>query len=123
VCRTKSRNGYWPPTSARANRSGIPTTLVRLASQVGLDAGEVRSVFDSDKYAQEVRADEHQASRLAITGVPFFVVDRTYAVSGAQPAELLLEVLDRAWTDTHPLVVVEGTAGLDLGCDADSCAI
>jgi predicted DsbA family dithiol-disulfide isomerase len=102
---------------------GDPDTLVRLASQVGLDAGEVRSVFDSDKYAQEVRADEHQASRLAITGVPFFVVDRTYAVSGAQPAELLLEVLDRAWTDTHPLVVVEGTAGLDLGCDADSCAI
>ena len=47
-----------------------------------------------------MRADEHEAAELGITGVPFFVLGRRYAVSGAQPAELLLQALEQAWADT-----------------------
>jgi predicted DsbA family dithiol-disulfide isomerase len=50
--------------------------------------------------ANEVRADEREAAELGITGVPFFVLGRRYAVSGAQPAELLLQALRQAWADT-----------------------
>jgi predicted DsbA family dithiol-disulfide isomerase len=70
--------------------------LVRLATEVGLDADEARVVLESDAYADAVRADERQASAYGIRGVPFFVVDGTYAASGAQPPEVLLEMLDQA---------------------------
>ncbi len=54
--------------------------------------------------------------------MPFFVLDRRYGVSGAQPAGVLREALDRAWADAHPLTVV---AGPDSGqaCTDDSCAV
>jgi predicted DsbA family dithiol-disulfide isomerase len=70
--------------------------LVRLATEVGLSATQVRAVLDGDAYADAVRADERQATRYGITGVPFFVADGKYAVSGAQPPEVLLQLLLRA---------------------------
>lgn len=102
---------------------GDPDALVRLVSEAGLDADEARRVLDGDEYADDVRADEREAAELGVTGVPFFVFDRTYAVSGAQPPELLLEVLDKSWTDAHPLIAVPGTAGSDVSCDEHSCDI
>jgi predicted DsbA family dithiol-disulfide isomerase len=78
---------------------GDPETLVRLAAEVGLDADEARAVLDGGAYADEVRADEAEARELDVTGVPFFLVDRTVALSGAQPPDLLLRVLDRAWAN------------------------
>ena len=71
-------------------------TLVRLASEAGLDADEARAVLASDAYADAVRADERQAAAYGIRGVPFFVVDGTYAASGAQPPEVLREMLEQA---------------------------
>ncbi|HZQ28521.1 MAG TPA: DsbA family oxidoreductase [Acidimicrobiales bacterium] len=76
---------------------GDRDTLVELAVGAGLDAGEVAAVLDGDEYAAEVRADEEAAARLGASGVPFFVVDRRYAVSGAQATDLFIEVLERAW--------------------------
>ena len=70
-------------------------TLARLAVEVGLDDDEVRAVLATGRYADEVRADEAQARAFGITGVPFFVVDRTYGVSGAQPSDVLLQLLTR----------------------------
>jgi len=57
--------------------------------------------------------------------VPFFVVDRRYGVSGAQPADVLLQVLDRAWADTHPTLVLTpaGVSASDTTCTDESCAI
>jgi predicted DsbA family dithiol-disulfide isomerase len=78
---------------------GDRETLIRLAAEIGLDAGEARRVLESDAYAGAVRADEDLAHRLGISGVPFFVIDRRYGVSGAQPAELLLQALERAWEE------------------------
>jgi len=63
-------------------------------------------VLDSDAFDAEVRADIALAQAFGATGVPFFVFDRKYAVSGAQETALFTEVLDKAWTDAQPLTVV-----------------
>jgi predicted DsbA family dithiol-disulfide isomerase len=76
---------------------GDRDTLLRLAAEVGLDAGEARTALAGEAYADTVHADEELAARIGIRGVPFFVLDRRYGVSGAQPAELLLQALDQAW--------------------------
>ena len=79
---------------------GDREVLARLAGDAGLDAEEVRVLLTGDRYAEEVRADEAAAHSIGVTGVPFFVFDRRFAVSGAQPAELLLQSLERAWGST-----------------------
>jgi predicted DsbA family dithiol-disulfide isomerase len=98
-------------------------TLVRLAAAAGLDADEARAVLASGRYADEVRADERQAQAYGITGVPFFVVDGRYGVSGAQPAELLLQALQQAWDERRPPLVMAPTGAPAPGCDEDSCAV
>jgi predicted DsbA family dithiol-disulfide isomerase len=47
-----------------------------------------------------VRGDEREAAAIGVTGVPFFVLNRRYAVSGAQPSEILLQALQRTWAET-----------------------
>ena len=54
---------------------------------------------DPEAYAQEVRADEREAAELGATGVPFFVIDRRYGISGGQPAEVFRQALERAHAD------------------------
>ena len=97
-------------------------TLVRLGAEAGLDADEARAVLESDRYADAVRADERQAQAYGITGVPFFVVDRKYGVSGAQPPDALLQVLETAWNEAHPLQVLT-PAGGDNTCADGACSI
>jgi predicted DsbA family dithiol-disulfide isomerase len=78
---------------------GDPETLVRLVSEAGVDADEARAVLASDRYADAVREDEDLGRRMGIGGVPFFVLGRRYGVSGAQPADVLLQALDRSWEE------------------------
>lgn len=80
---------------------GDTSVLNQLAAEAGLDVDEVASVLASDTYAHAIRADEQQAREIGITGVPFFIIGR-YGVSGAQPAEALLGVLQRAWSELPP---------------------
>ncbi|MFJ8908298.1 DsbA family oxidoreductase [Streptomyces sp. NPDC102351] len=97
---------------------------VELAVRAGLDEAEVRAVLaDRQAYADEVRDDEAEAARLGVTGVPFFVVDGKYGVSGAQPVEVFAQVLERARRDHAPRPTLVATAD-QAGCDADgSCAV
>ena len=94
--------------------------LTRAAVAAGLDEVEAREVLAGDAYGDEVRADEQEARRLGVDGVPFFVVDRRYAVSGAQPPDVLLELLERAWAERPPLVMAAPRAGGDA-CAPDGC--
>jgi predicted DsbA family dithiol-disulfide isomerase len=80
---------------------GEPEVLQRLAVEVGLDPDEVAQVLATDAYRDEVRADERRAVELGVSGVPFFVVDGRYAVSGAQDGRRLVQLLDRAWLDSR----------------------
>ena len=100
-------------------------TLVRVGSEAGLDPDEARAVLAGDAYAHAVRADEEAASDLGISGVPFFVVDRRFAISGAQPTDVIVGVLERAWTKAHPepILLVAGAATADGDCDDGSCGV
>ena len=96
---------------------GDPAVLERLAVETGLPAGEVREVLASDRYADEVRDDERTATSLGITAVPFFVIDRRIGAAGAQPPEVLGELLRRGWAERPaiPVVATGDTCGVD-GC-------
>ncbi len=91
---------------------GEPEVLVRLAVEVGLDEAEVREVLATDRYARDVRADELAAQQMQVRGVPFFVIDRRYGISGAQPPEVLLQCLREA----RPAPAAEV-------CGPDGCAV
>ncbi|MDI9834037.1 DsbA family oxidoreductase [Streptomyces sp. KAU_LT] len=96
--------------------------LVELAVEAGLDADEVRRVLaDPDAYADDVRADEREAAQLGANGVPFFVLDRAYGVSGAQPAEVFTQALTQAWGDRSPLTLLD--TGDAEACGPDGCAV
>ena len=74
-------------------------SLTRLAVEAGLDRDDVTEVLASDQYADHVDTDQAMAQALGATGVPLFVIDRRYGVSGAQPAETITDVLERAWAE------------------------
>jgi predicted DsbA family dithiol-disulfide isomerase len=94
-------------------------SLVPYAVEVGLDEAEVREALADRRYLAAVREDGATAQALGATGVPFFVVDRKYGAAGAQPAELLLQILERAWAEASPLITVPAADG----CTDDSCAV
>jgi predicted DsbA family dithiol-disulfide isomerase len=126
-------HGLQPELKERLMRAtfteGLPIAdkpiLARLATEAGLPAEQVQAVLDGDAYADAVRSDEQQAARYGITGVPFFVADGKYAVSGAQPPEVLLELLRRAHDEASQLtpVAVPADGSSEASCDGDSCAV
>ncbi|MFC9908222.1 DsbA family oxidoreductase [Streptomyces sp. NPDC127197] len=96
--------------------------LVEIGVAAGLDEAGVRKVLaDPGAYADEVRADEREAAQLGATGVPFFVLDRKYGVSGAQPAEVFGQALTQAWGERSPLKLIDD-AGAEA-CGPDGCAV
>lgn len=87
-------------------------TLVQLGLEIGLEADVVRQALRSDVYASDVRGDIATAAQLGARGVPFFVLDRKYAVSGAQPSATFTGALTQAYTEwaqqQKPLVDIAG---------------
>ena len=113
---------------------GDRAVLRRLAVEAGLDGTEVAAVLAEGRHVDAVRAEEAEASALGITGVPFFVIDRRYGVSGAQSPEVLLGALERAWSERTPALITTGApsgssaggaeGGADGGaCGPDGCAV
>jgi predicted DsbA family dithiol-disulfide isomerase len=104
----------------RARSMADPEVLAAAAGSVGLDAERALEVLDSDAYVEAVQGDLAQARAFGITGVPFFVLDRRYAVSGAQPTAVFTSVLEQAWADEHPRlqVMADGTV-----CGPDGCPL
>jgi predicted DsbA family dithiol-disulfide isomerase len=79
------------------NIDDIPT-LVQIGVELGMDEREVKTVLESDQYAEEVRKDIYEAHQVGVKGVPFFVFDNKYAVSGAQESAVFSEVLEKAYS-------------------------
>ncbi|WP_159502065.1 DsbA family protein [Microbacterium sp. 18062] len=73
--------------------------LVELAAEVGLERDAVRDALESERYLPDVRSDQAQAAGYGINGVPFFVIDGTYGVSGAQPAEAFAQIARQVWSE------------------------
>jgi predicted DsbA family dithiol-disulfide isomerase len=75
-----------------------PEVLVRLAAGVGLDPVAIRDALAGREGADEVLEDLEEGRTVRVSGVPFFVLDRRFGVSGAQPTELFTTALHRAWS-------------------------
>lgn len=102
--------------------------LVDIARDAGLDPDRARTALENGTFTEAVRADEAAAQALGITGVPFFVLDSAYAVSGGQSTETFLSALEQAWSAAHPLQHVDPSAGTcsdDGACEipADSATL
>lgn len=100
---------------------GDEATLVRIVSGAGVDPEAARAALTDGTGADAVRADEDEARALGVTGVPFFVVDRRIAVSGAQPADVFTQLLETAWRDANPVQVLATADG--AACVDESCAV
>lgn len=72
------------------------TVLLQLGKEIGLEETELKQVLDSDAFAKEVKNDIQEAEKIGVSGVPFFVFNRKYAVSGAQDPEVFLKSLIKA---------------------------
>jgi len=104
----------------RGESMGDHDVLRKAAVGVGLDPGRVDDVLAGREYADAVLADIDQARAFGASGVPFYVVDRKYGISGAQPTEVFTQVLERAWDEAHPQLDLVGGAD---ACGPDGCAI
>ena len=94
--------------------------LTAAAGSAGLDPARVAEVLRTQEYAEAVQADLDQARAFGISGVPFFVVDRRFGVSGAQPTEVFGSLLEQASADAHPRLelLADGTV-----CGPDGCPL
>lgn len=100
-------------------------TLANIAADVGLDRNEALAVLkDEQKYADDVLADIHQAQQYQISGVPYFIINQKYAISGAQPTEVFAGALEKVWEEENPKPVFENLSTDDSGLCADgSCSL
>jgi len=103
-----------------AKHLGEHETLADLAAEIGLDREAALAALSSDAYADAVRADESDGSALGIRGVPFFVIDRKYGISGAQPTATFVGALRQAWDESRPALTVIGDG--EDACVDGACA-
>lgn len=96
---------------------GDVDTLVNIAEELGLDTDQAQYVLTSDSYDYEVKQDILEARNIGVSGVPFFVLDGKYAVSGAQPSDLFEEALTQTYNEKKPEQDKEGGAS----CSVDGC--
>lgn len=90
--------------------------LVNVGRSIGLNAEEVENIFDSNAFVNEVKQDELEARKIGVRGVPFFVFEDKYAVSGAQSSEIFLQHLEKSWEEYQ-----KKNSGLEIS-EGDSCS-
>jgi predicted DsbA family dithiol-disulfide isomerase len=96
---------------------GERQSLLAIAEEAGLDRDSVNAMLDSDRFIAEVELNQEEANTLGIQGVPFYVIDRKYAISGAQAKEVFKQALEQAHADKKV-----ATASGD-SCTDDTCRI
>ncbi|MBS1773115.1 MAG: DsbA family oxidoreductase [Bacteroidetes bacterium] len=90
---------------------GDHDTLIQLGIGIGLGATEVGEVLNSEAFANEVDEDIYMAQQYGIRGVPFFIINNKYAISGTQPSETFLGALNQAWSEVKPKLTNFSTEG------------
>lgn len=102
-------------------------TLADIAVASGLDRQEILAVLnDKTTYANDVRIDEGLAQQYRITGVPYFIINQKYAISGAQPLETFVGALQKVWEEEHPTPILQDLSpegSTDAFCTDGSCAV
>lgn len=103
----------------RGEDIGSPEVLEELGVTAGLTVGQVQEARTDPAWEDRVREDIVQARTLGVTGVPFFVLDRRYGISGAQPSELFAQALEQAWAEHQPLQMVSPLASATQAAGPD----
>jgi predicted DsbA family dithiol-disulfide isomerase len=100
-------------------------TLADIAVAEGLNRQEVLNVLnDKNAFANDVRQDEELAQQYGVRGVPYFVINQKYAISGAQPVETFTGALQKAWQEESASPVLQDLSTVeDASCEAGNCAI
>jgi predicted DsbA family dithiol-disulfide isomerase len=96
--------------------------LLEMVKELGLDVAKAEAVLDSDDYADVVQQEIAESREIGVRGVPFFVLNRKYGVSGAQAEEYFTEVLETLWKEEHPLEEIKGASDGPT-CDDETCSI
>ncbi|MCQ2010964.1 DsbA family oxidoreductase [Sporolactobacillus sp. STSJ-5] len=106
---------------------GSLETLADLAEASGLERNEALTVLhDKNLYADDVRSDEDAARQFGISGVPFFIINRKYAISGAQPTDTFTAALQQVWEEENPaskLQILSSDSGDDVSCADGHCIV
>ena len=97
-------------------------TLENLAKEVGLNELEAHDVLVSDQYKDQVVNEQQESRQIGVQGVPFFVLNRKYGVSGAQPVEYFTQVMEKLWEEEKPFeeLITESNGHT---CDDEGCTI
>ena len=98
---------------------GDVETLTEIGVSAGLIKADIDTLFATDEYTDAVRMDQVEAGQIGVQGVPFFVFNNKYAVSGAQPTDVFKEILVKAWEDEKPVIteMPEGFCSVDGVCN------
>ncbi|MEK4126940.1 DsbA family oxidoreductase [Anoxybacillus sp. FSL W8-0382] len=97
--------------------------LLELAEAAGLDRKETEAVLADGRYAEQVRNEEAIAAQLGIRGVPFFVLNQKYAISGAQPVDVFRQALEKVWAEEQQSSSLQSLAEEGKTCTDGNCAI
>ena len=97
-------------------------TLVSIAKELGLNPEQARKVLKSKEYGKDVLNDIKEGRQIGVQGVPFFVLNRKYGISGAQPIEYFAQALNQLWEESKPLQDLGG-ANQGATCDDETCTI
>ena len=93
-------------------------TLISLASEVGIEKERAQACLESNEFAAKVEQDILESRQIGVRGVPFFVLDRKFGISGAQPVEVFQDTLNKAWEDyvkENPILQMNSSEG--SSCD------
>lgn len=94
--------------------------LTDIAIEFGLDKLEVEDILKGKKFAEDVRNDEYEASKLGINAVPFFLINEKYSISGAQPSKVFEKTIEKALQEEKAL---ENDNLGGMVCNSDGCSI
>lgn len=100
---------------------GNDEVLLNLIEAIGLDRQEAQQLLDSETFKDEVKADIAEAGELGISGVPFFVIDRKYGISGAQPSTAFVDALTQSYQENKQSFEMKGDT--DNVCGPEGCEI
>lgn len=96
-------------------------TLIELSVEVGLNEEAVRTVIEENQFADQVKSEMMEARQVGVQGVPFFVINRKYGISGAQATDYFLQALKQIYEEEKPIQKLE--ADESASCSDDECGI
>jgi predicted DsbA family dithiol-disulfide isomerase len=102
---------------------GDHETLTELAVETGLGREAVQQMLASDEMADAVRADEQAAQQIGVSGVPFYLINNKYALTGAQPTEVFVQALEKVIAEDENRITVLNSGNEGVVCDENGCEI